>query len=248
MALNRSKSRYAIKECSTCGSWYTKKCCSIGNLKDQIIVPVSDSFQHCAVLWNTPVDDTSESFNDNTNIVNASQEPSVVDQDPVLLEIYKIHNEIQPLKQEILNQIQKDQEEKSIVELLAEERFQKDNQVLNESQSSQEMKIQDLEFQKQQCLEEMKEWMNELGIREYRKEEIDIDFRRKCEDKIYELKEKFNCLSIEIRKITQEAKELRESEARVQSRKIIIDDDDDDLGFYAVHPNTIHIFPGFAKR
>ncbi|GKG57731.1 hypothetical protein Tco_0587329, partial [Tanacetum coccineum] len=29
--------------------------------------------------------------------------------------------------------------------------------------------------------------------------------------------------------------------ARVQSRKIIIDDDDDDLGFYAVHPNTIHI-------
>ncbi|GJV07115.1 hypothetical protein Tco_1344771, partial [Tanacetum coccineum] len=39
----------------------------------------------------------------------------------------------------------------------------------------------------------------------------------------------------------QEAKELRESEARVQSRKIIIDDDDDDLGFYAVHSNTIHI-------
>ncbi|GJW71311.1 hypothetical protein Tco_0128228 [Tanacetum coccineum] len=37
----------------------------------------------------------------------------------------------------------KDQEETSIVELLAEERLQKDNQVLNESQSSQEMKIQD---------------------------------------------------------------------------------------------------------
>ncbi|GJR53106.1 hypothetical protein Tco_1403627 [Tanacetum coccineum] len=112
MALNRSKSRYAIKECSTCGSWYTKKCCSIGNLKDQIIVPVSDSFQHCAVCG-TPVDgpychgctlirtkfekdlfaycvdngvfqkfqDTSESSNDNTNVVNAPREPSVVDQD-----------------------------------------------------------------------------------------------------------------------------------------------------------------------
>ncbi|GJR45743.1 hypothetical protein Tco_1313846 [Tanacetum coccineum] len=52
---------------------------------------------------------------------------------------------------------------------------------------------------------------------------------------------KFNGLSIEIRKITQEAKEIRESEARARSRKIIIDDDDDDLGFYAVHPNTIHI-------
>ncbi|GJS79183.1 hypothetical protein Tco_0729064 [Tanacetum coccineum] len=113
MALNRSKSRYSIKECSTCGSWYTKECCSIGNLKDQIIVPVSDSFQHCAVCG-TPVDgpychgcalirkkfekklfaycvdnrvfqnlqDTSESSDDNTNVVNALREPSVVDQDP----------------------------------------------------------------------------------------------------------------------------------------------------------------------
>ncbi|GJW10985.1 hypothetical protein Tco_1576812 [Tanacetum coccineum] len=82
--------------------------------------------------------------------------------------------------------------------------------------------------------------MNDLGIREIRKEEIDIDYRRKCEDKIYELKDKFNGLSIEIRKIIQEAEELRKSEARARSRKIIIDDDDDNLGFYAVHPNTIH--------
>ncbi|GKA84424.1 hypothetical protein Tco_0806019 [Tanacetum coccineum] len=53
MAPNRSKSLYAIKECSTCGSWYTKECCSIGNLNDQIIVP--DSSLHCAVCG-TPVD------------------------------------------------------------------------------------------------------------------------------------------------------------------------------------------------
>ncbi|GJS93997.1 hypothetical protein Tco_0800965 [Tanacetum coccineum] len=38
-----------------------------------------------------------------------------------LLEDLQILNEIQPLKQEISNQIQKDQEEKNIVELLAEE-------------------------------------------------------------------------------------------------------------------------------
>ncbi|GKC42894.1 hypothetical protein Tco_1060616 [Tanacetum coccineum] len=149
-----------------------------------------------------------------------------------LLKDLQILNEIQPLRQETPNQIQKDQEEKSDAELLAEERLQKANQALNESQ--------DLEIQKQQCLEEMKEWMNDLGIREYRKEEIDIDYRRKCEDKIYELKDKFNGLSIEIRKIIQEAEELREFEARARSQKIIIDDDDDDLGFYAVHPNTIH--------
>ncbi|GJX30774.1 hypothetical protein Tco_0240629 [Tanacetum coccineum] len=98
------------------------------------------------------------------------------------------------------------------------------------------MKIQEWEIQKLRMLEEMKEWMNELGIREYRKERnSDFVYRRKCEDKIFELKDRFNCLSIEIGKITQEAKELRESEAR-----IFIDDDDDDLGFYAVHPNTIH--------
>ncbi|GKA74943.1 hypothetical protein Tco_0781321 [Tanacetum coccineum] len=113
MAPNRSKSRYAIKECSTCGSWYTKECCSIGNLNDQIIVPVPDSSQHCAVCG-TPVDgpychgctlirmkfekdlftycvenevfqnfqDTSESSDNNTNVVNALREPCVVNQDP----------------------------------------------------------------------------------------------------------------------------------------------------------------------
>ncbi|GKB01396.1 hypothetical protein Tco_0829440 [Tanacetum coccineum] len=83
--------------------------------------------------------------------------------------------------------------------------------------------------------------MNDLGMREYRKEEIDIDYRRKCEDKIYELKDKFNGLSIEIRKIIQEAEEFRNSKARARSQKIIIDDDDDNLGFYVVHPNTIYI-------
>ncbi|GJS06857.1 hypothetical protein Tco_0363653 [Tanacetum coccineum] len=110
---------------------------------------------------------------------------------------------------EYLQELLQNQEEKSITKLLAEERFQKANQALNESQSPQEMRIQDLEIQKQQY-------------------------------KIYELKDKFNGLSIEIWKIIQEAEELRESEARARSQKIIIDDDDDNLGFYAVHPNMIH--------
>ncbi|GJS32696.1 hypothetical protein Tco_0531078 [Tanacetum coccineum] len=98
----------------------------------------------------------------------------------ILLKDLQIHNEIQPLKQETPNQIQKDQEEKSIAELLAEERLQKANQALNENKSPQEIRIQDLEIQKQQF------------------------------------------------------------EARARIHKSIIDDDDDDLGFYAVHPNTIH--------
>ncbi|GKF24207.1 hypothetical protein Tco_0076529, partial [Tanacetum coccineum] len=61
-----------------------------------------------------------------------------------LLTDLQILNEIQPLKQETPNQIQKDQEEKSTMELLTEERLQKANQALNESQSPQEMRIQDL--------------------------------------------------------------------------------------------------------
>ncbi|GKC39204.1 hypothetical protein Tco_1051588 [Tanacetum coccineum] len=113
MASHHSKSLYAIKECSTCGSLYTKECCSIGNLNDKILVSESDSSPRCA-RCGTPVDgpscrgcaflrkkfdedllayyvengifqdfqDTSESSDDNTNVVNALREPSVENQDP----------------------------------------------------------------------------------------------------------------------------------------------------------------------
>ncbi|GJT73632.1 hypothetical protein Tco_1032918 [Tanacetum coccineum] len=113
MASHRSKSLYAIKECSTCGRLYTKECCSIGSLDDKILVPEPDSSPRC-VRCGTPVDgpncrgcaflrkkfdedlltycvengifkdfqDTSESSDDNTNVVNALREPCVVNQDP----------------------------------------------------------------------------------------------------------------------------------------------------------------------
>ncbi|GJY91736.1 hypothetical protein Tco_0507518 [Tanacetum coccineum] len=113
MASHRSKSLYAIKECSTCGSLYTKDCCSIGNLNDKILVSESDSSPCCA-RCGTPVDgpscrgcaflrkkfdedllaycvengifkdfqNTSESSDNNTNVVNALREPCVVNQDP----------------------------------------------------------------------------------------------------------------------------------------------------------------------
>ncbi|GJX25734.1 hypothetical protein Tco_0232030 [Tanacetum coccineum] len=111
MASHRSKSLYAIKECSTCGSLYTKECCSIGSFEDKILTPVPSP--RCA-RCGTPVDgpscrgcaflrkkfdedllaycvengifkdfqDTSESSDDNTNVVNALREPCVVNQDP----------------------------------------------------------------------------------------------------------------------------------------------------------------------
>ncbi|GKB15047.1 hypothetical protein Tco_0848970 [Tanacetum coccineum] len=108
MASHRLNPRYAIKECSTCGRLYTKECCSIGSLKDKILVPEPDSSPRCA-RCGTPVDgpscrgcaflrkkfdedllaycvengifkdfqDTSESSDDNTNVVNALREPCV---------------------------------------------------------------------------------------------------------------------------------------------------------------------------
>ncbi|GJX60910.1 hypothetical protein Tco_0292300 [Tanacetum coccineum] len=113
MASHRSKSLYAIKECMTCGSLYTRECCSIGSLENKILVPVPDSSPCCAKCG-TPVDgpycrgcallrkefeedlltycvengiyqdfqDTSETSDGNTNVVNAPREPFVVNQNP----------------------------------------------------------------------------------------------------------------------------------------------------------------------
>ncbi|GKD41565.1 hypothetical protein Tco_1261772 [Tanacetum coccineum] len=58
MASHRSKSLYAIKECSTCGRLYTRECCSIGSLKDKILVPEPDSSPRCA-RCGTPVNGPS---------------------------------------------------------------------------------------------------------------------------------------------------------------------------------------------
>ncbi|GKB12075.1 hypothetical protein Tco_0845998 [Tanacetum coccineum] len=55
MASHRLNPHYTIKESSTCGSLYTKECCSIGSLKDKILVPEPDSSPHCAKCG-TPVD------------------------------------------------------------------------------------------------------------------------------------------------------------------------------------------------
>ncbi|GKG11502.1 hypothetical protein Tco_0342902, partial [Tanacetum coccineum] len=57
MASRRSKSLYAIKECLTCGSLYTKDCCSIGSLNDKILVSEPESspcYARCGTLVDGP--------------------------------------------------------------------------------------------------------------------------------------------------------------------------------------------------
>ncbi|GKD16697.1 hypothetical protein Tco_1205855 [Tanacetum coccineum] len=96
----------------------------------------------------------------------------------------------------------------------------------------QEMSIQDMEDLKQQYLDEMKSLINEIQIKDYRNEKIDIQYRRECEIKIDELKQNFNGMSIEIRK---KEKELLQQEqaayVRTSQRFNFIDDDDDEYSF-----------------
>nr|GEY28446.1 hypothetical protein [Tanacetum cinerariifolium] len=104
----RSNPRYAIKECSSCGTLYTRDCaCSIGTVKDRILVPkpikncarctrcgylvAGPHCQGCALLrqeleenlvtHSPDFQNTSEPSNASTNVVNAPREPYVVKQD-----------------------------------------------------------------------------------------------------------------------------------------------------------------------
>nr|GEX54850.1 hypothetical protein [Tanacetum cinerariifolium] len=108
---HRLNPRYAIKECPSCRALYTRDCsCSKGSVEDKILVPkppkncarcarctkcghpVNGHYcQGCALLreklkedlitYLKYFQDTSESSNDSTNVVNAPREPFVVKKD-----------------------------------------------------------------------------------------------------------------------------------------------------------------------
>nr|GEU53580.1 hypothetical protein [Tanacetum cinerariifolium] len=88
-----------------------------------------------------------------------------------------------------------------------------------------------MEDLKHHYLDEMLSLSNDLGIKVYRNEKVDIHFRRKCENMIDELKDKFNGMSIEINK----KKELMHLEqvanlstySSQRFRSFCYDDDDD---------------------
>ncbi|GJR95140.1 hypothetical protein Tco_0267314 [Tanacetum coccineum] len=91
-----------------------------------------------------------------------------------------------------------------------------------------------MEDLKQHYLDEMLSLSNDLHIKDYRNEKIDIRFRRECENMIDELKGKFNGMSIEINK----KKELQRLEQVAnlstypsQHFKSFCYDDDDDYDY-----------------
>ncbi|GJV30813.1 hypothetical protein Tco_1391213 [Tanacetum coccineum] len=136
-------------------------------------------------------------------------------------------NQIQPPQYSIDRSLNKE-----IIDSLQSmfEEFRKRQPAANIDQlPSQEMNIQDMEDLKQQYLDEMKSLINEIQIKDYRNEKIDIQYRRECEIKIDELKQNFNGMSIEIRK---KEKELLQQEqaayVRTSQQFNFIDDDDED--------------------
>ncbi|GKA59747.1 hypothetical protein Tco_0759060 [Tanacetum coccineum] len=105
-------------------------------------------------------------------------------------------------------------------------------------QPPQEMSIQDMEDLKHQYLDEMKSLVNEIQIKDYRNEKINIEI------KINELKENFNGMSIEINK----KKKLQQLEqvANLNTypsqhfNSFCYDDDDDDEEEFSIPISEIY--------
>ncbi|GJR37155.1 hypothetical protein Tco_1212839 [Tanacetum coccineum] len=107
-------------------------------------------------------------------------------------------DKIEESHNELLNMVQ------SFCEMVIQQK-----QAANIDQSPpQKISIQDMEDLKQHYLDEMQSISNQIQIKDYRNEKIDIRFRRECEITIDELKGNFNGMSIEINK----KKELRQLE------------------------------------
>ncbi|GJZ31161.1 hypothetical protein Tco_0576208, partial [Tanacetum coccineum] len=224
MASHRLNPLYAIKECSSCGSLYTRECCSIGSLENKILVPEPDSSPCCAKCG-TPVDgpycrgcallrkkfeedlltycvengifqdsqDTFESSDDNTNVINALQEPIVVNQDPGVKS-----------SQENLEEIKRDRRKKIV-----------------------DMSIEEIRHEQQLVDYKIKDITNDLGYKRFRGEKIDEEYEKDYEIRIRKLKQDFNEWGSEARKKEQAYNEEQYFDARRRMLSIPFVDQDD---------------------
>ncbi|GKA21993.1 hypothetical protein Tco_0707955 [Tanacetum coccineum] len=141
------------------------------------------------------------SFEHNSNYSGFDQPPqySIDHQEDLNQQrISDVHIRWDKIEESLLNMMQ------SFCEVVIQQK-----QAANIDQSPpQEMSIQEMEDLKQQYLDEMLSLSNQIQIKDYRNEKIDIRYRRECEFMIDELKGKFNGMSIEINK----KKELQQLE------------------------------------
>ncbi|GKD93003.1 hypothetical protein Tco_1372840 [Tanacetum coccineum] len=260
MASHRSKSLYAIKECMTCGSLYTRECCIIGSLGNKILVPEPESSPCCAKCG-TPVDgpycrgcallrkkfeedlltycvengiyqdfeDIFESSDDNTNVVNALQEPIIVNQDhgfetylcelcgnnahygydcpPQFPFVYEQEpfDHPQPPQDSVDCQEALDKILEELEEIKRDQRMLKElkKQIAEEQTAKENMSIVEMRHEQQLVDYKIKEITNNLGIIRFRGEKIDEEYERICEITIRKLEQDFNEWGSKVRKKEQ---------------------------------------------
>ncbi|GKF22061.1 hypothetical protein Tco_0074383, partial [Tanacetum coccineum] len=121
-----------------------------------------------------------------------------------LLTDLQILNEIQPLKQEISNQIHKDQRKKI-----------------------EDMSIEEMMHEQQLVDREIKGIINDLGYKRFQGEKIDEEYERDCEIRIRKLKQDFNEWGSKVQKKEQAYEEEKYSAACRYMLSVTCDDEDD---------------------
>ncbi|GKA55196.1 hypothetical protein Tco_0754145 [Tanacetum coccineum] len=247
MASHRSKSLYAIKECSTCGSLYTKDCCSIGNLNDKILVSESDSSPCCA-RCGTPVDGPScrgcaflrKKFDEDllaycvkNGIFKDFQDTFEPSDDNT--------NVVNALREPcVVNQdpgVKSSQDPPQIDHNCCYECGYSSDGIFcrqcickscgKEQTVKENMSIEEMRHEQQLVDRKIKEITNDLGIRRFRGEEIDEEYERDCEITIHKLKQDFNVWGSEVRKKEKAYEDEKYAAACRYMLSVTCDDDDD---------------------
>ncbi|GKD35542.1 hypothetical protein Tco_1251051 [Tanacetum coccineum] len=196
MVSHRLNSLYAIKECSTCGSLYTRGCCSIRSFEDKIIVPKPDSSLCCAKCGK-PVDgpycrgcdflrkkfkedlltycgenETSKDFED---ISKSSDDNTNVVNAP--REPFVINQDpgdsvdCQEAFDKILEELEEIKRDQRILKELKK-------RITEEQTAKENMSIEEMRHEQQLVDYKIKEIMNALGYKRFRGENIDEEYEK----------------------------------------------------------------------
>ncbi|GJW23817.1 hypothetical protein Tco_0034439, partial [Tanacetum coccineum] len=190
-------------------------------------------------------------IDDNTNVINALQEPIVVNQDPgvkssqVLWERYyggPIYDyQCQPINETCYEPNpsydysgfdhpqppQDSVDHQGILQILnkLEEKFE---EIIRDGRKKiEDMSIEEMMHEQQLVDREMKEIINDLGIKRFRGEEIDEEYERDCEIRIRKLKQDFNVWGSEVRKKEKAYEDEKYVAACRYMLSVTCDDEDD---------------------
>ncbi|GKD92473.1 hypothetical protein Tco_1372310, partial [Tanacetum coccineum] len=98
-----------------------------------------------------------------------------------------------------------------------------------------DMSIEEMRHEQQLVDYEIKEIMNDLGIKRFRGEKIDEEYERDCEIRIHKLKQDFNVWGSEVRKKEQAYNEEQYSAACHRMLSIPFVDEDDSISFKDIY-------------